>query len=307
MSTKNFLCIVEKCNNFLLPGSSKPNCVPFFIEEKQAGIIRPDILPHLQKYSDVFIISPSSVKLSDDLKTPKERSDKVEDVLKDLKKQNVLKQLNGWRNETFDIRSSSNEKALVEVERAGVSLFGAISYGVHINGYTYKDNQLMMWIARRSPTKQTYPNMLDNMCAGGLASGLGVRTCAVKECEEEASVPTYLTDKLKGVGCVSYIFEDERGVFPECEFVYDLELPSDYIPVNSDGEVGTFELMNMEQVMEAMVTDEFKPNSALIVLDFLIRHGIVNTENEKNYAYIVEMMHIPLQSYFSTSRQLLTR
>ena len=29
--------------------------------------------------------------------------------------------------------------------------------------------------------------------------------------------------------------------------------------------------------------------------------------SEKNYAYIVEMMHIPLQSYFSTSRQLLTR
>jgi hypothetical protein len=29
-------------------------------------------------------------------------------------------------------------------------------------------------------------------------------------------------------GFFSYIFEDERGVFPECEFVYDLELPSDY-------------------------------------------------------------------------------
>jgi len=49
-------------------------------------------------------------------------------------------------------------------------------------------------------------------------------------------------------GFFSYIFEDERGVFPECEFVYDLELPPDYIPVNSDGEVGTFELMNIEQV-----------------------------------------------------------
>ena len=42
-------------------------------------------------------------------------------------------------------------------------------------------------------------------CAGGLASGLGVRTCAVKECEEEASVPTHLTDKLKGVGCVRWL------------------------------------------------------------------------------------------------------
>lgn len=34
--------------------------------------------------------------------------------------------------------------------------------------------------------------------------------------------------------------------------------------------------------MEAMVADDFKPNSALIVLDFLIRHGIVNTENGNN-------------------------
>ncbi|XP_052071604.1 uncharacterized protein LOC127709934 [Mytilus californianus] len=307
MPSRNFIYVVDRCNNFLLSGSSKLKCLPFFVRDKQVGIIRPDILPHLQKYQDVFITSPSMLKLSDDLKTLKERSEKVQEVLTDLREQKVLVTLNGWRNETFDIRTSPKEKAYMEVERSGICLFGAISYGVHVNGYIETDNQLMMWIARRSPTKPTYPNKLDNMCAGGLASGLKVRHCAIKECEEEASIPKELTDKLVGVGCVSYILEDKRGVFPECEYLFDLKLPTDYQPVNADGEVGAFELMSIDQVMDAIVSDDFKPNSALIMLDFLVRHGFVTPENEKNYAYLVEMMHVPLQSYFANTTQMLSR
>lgn len=39
--------------------------------------------------------------------------------------------------------------------------FGVTTYGCHINGYTYKNGEMMMWVAKRSPTKQTYPNLLD--------------------------------------------------------------------------------------------------------------------------------------------------
>lgn len=39
-------------------------------------------------------------------------------------------------------------------------------------------------------------------CAGGLASGLGVRECAVKESQEEASVNVEYLDNLKSVGSV---------------------------------------------------------------------------------------------------------
>ena len=42
-----------------------------------------------------------------------------------------------------------------------VGPFGVITYGCHINGYTYKNGEMMMWVAKRSPTKQTYPNLLD--------------------------------------------------------------------------------------------------------------------------------------------------
>jgi len=38
--------------------------------------------------------------------------------------------------------------------------------------------------------------------AGGLASGLGVRECAVKESQEEASVDLEHSKKLKSVGSV---------------------------------------------------------------------------------------------------------
>jgi hypothetical protein len=40
-----------------------------------------------------------------------------------------------------------------------------------------------------------------------------------------------------------FFFESERGLFPNTEFVFDLELPADFVPSNSDGEVETFELL----------------------------------------------------------------
>jgi hypothetical protein len=42
---------------------------------------------------------------------------------------------------------------------------------------------------------------------------------------------------------VRFFFESERGLFPNTEFVFDLELPADFVPSNSDGEVETFELL----------------------------------------------------------------
>ena len=44
-----------------------------------------------------------------------------------------------------------------------LGLLGIRQYGVHMNGYIYDaDNELKMWIGRRSLTKPTYPGMLDN-------------------------------------------------------------------------------------------------------------------------------------------------
>ena len=64
-----------------------------------------------------------------------------------------------------------------------------------------------MWVARRAATKQTWPGFLDNSAAGGLAAGLGVEECVVKEALEEASIPAdVVRAHACAVGSVSYFF-----------------------------------------------------------------------------------------------------
>ncbi len=74
-------------------------------------------------------------------------------------------------------------------------------------------------------------------------------------------------------------FESPRGVFPNTEFVFDLELPEDFVPGSNDGEVDEFVLVPIADVADIVCSDKFKTTSCPMVVDFLIRHGVVNAEN----------------------------
>lgn len=57
---------------------------------------------------------------------------------------------------------------------------------------------MKIWVPRRSPTKATWPSMLDNTVAGGIPAGLTPAETMVKECDEEASLPEeFVTKRLK--------------------------------------------------------------------------------------------------------------
>jgi len=161
-------------------------------------------------------------------------------------------------------------------------LFGIRKYGVDINGYVMDPIKgLSIWLQKRSPNKQTWPAYWDSMVSGGLTVGYGINETAIKEAGEEAGIPNHLIAKLKSAGCVSFFFESERGLFPNTEFVYDLELPPDFVPNNSDGEVETFELLPVSECLERILSPHFKTTSVPVALDFLIRHGYITAENGK--------------------------
>lgn len=169
------------------------------------------------------------------------------------------------------------------MDRSATCLFGIRNYGVDINGYVkHPTKGLCVWLQQRSDTKQTWPGKWDNMVSGGLSVGFGIKETAIKEAAEEASLPEYLTQKLVSAGCVSFYFESERGLFPNTEFVFDLELPDDFIPSNSDGEVQAFELLPASECLEKVFSPQFKTTSCPVVIDFLIRHGVITPENGKN-------------------------
>ncbi|XP_056130043.1 thiamin pyrophosphokinase 2 [Lampris incognitus] len=287
------LQLLRRMNNFHSPGSSRATCLRFEIAGAQIGWIPPHVASVLKGYPGVFNRPHGgAISLCHNLDSYGSRSEAVDNVLQTLRKGRSLACLKGWRDEKYEVMAKFCDTPLMSMERAATSLFGVKRYGVHINGYSWSENgELRMWLARRSATKQTYPGLLDNLAAGGLAAGIGIKPTLIKECEEEACIPADIAKMARPVSTVSYTYEDEEGVFPECQFVFDLELPTEFKPRIGDGEVQDFYLLPIHEVKQLLVCDEFKPNCAMVVLDFLIRHSFIEPDTEPFYQEFVAGLH----------------
>lgn len=260
------------------------------------GSVPAPVAQRLQGYPAVFSVcpEPGRVELHPDLVTPPQRTAAVGQVLGELRELGAFPCLREWRDEHYEVRQRFWDPPLFSMERAATALLGVRCYGAHVNGYTWRGDQLCMWLGRRALTKPTYPGQLDNLAAGGIAVGLGVRETLLKECQEEACIPPALAAQARPVGTISYTYEDSRGIFPECQFVFDLELPEAFKPRVGDGEMQEFYLLGLDEVKEAIASRDFKPNCALVALDFLIRHGHIQPDREPHYPELIEGLHRPL-------------
>ncbi|KAL2070338.1 hypothetical protein VTL71DRAFT_13364 [Oculimacula yallundae] len=236
------------------------------------------------------------------------RSAAVAATVSHWRSNNTFAVLKGWRDELYPVYGDDNE-LLFDIERAASALFGVVTYGVHMIAYTrvpVTDEDafgIKLWVPRRARTKQTYPGMLDNTVAGGIASGESAIDCIVRECEEEASLPSALVrERIKPVGTITYTYiRDERAggetglVQPECQYIFDLELDEGTKCKPKDGEVEEFYLMGVKEVQERLRAGEFKPNCAAAMLDFFIRWGVLTAENEKDFEEIRRRLHRVLE------------
>lgn len=267
------------------------------------GYITPEIAKRfvLGVHSDNFTVSDvaKTVQLSEKLALFEERNRVFAEIALEWKTYDTL--LNdGWRDELYTVYYS-RATPYVLLERAFSCLLGVVTYGVHINGYIpahkTKENVIKMWVPRRSPTKATYPGMLDNTIAGGLGYPYGLWENVVKECYEEGGLSAEFVEKnICAAGAISYIcqpYGPEGHAQPEVEYIYDLCFDSEWenIPHPVDGEAEHFELMTINDIKERVLLGEFKPNCALVICDFLMRHGIMTAQNEPNYLEILSRIH----------------
>lgn len=295
----DLLKLAQKFNCFYLSGLHQGKCKPFIVAGYQVGLIRPDVMKYLLRFPEVFRITGKYVELNPAFRNYKERTTRMADVLQTLRKDNEICALKGWRDECFGVTTPLYPESLLEMDRSAMCLFGIRSYGISVSGYVnHPVKGLCIWLQQRSFTKQTWPGKWDCFVSGGLAVGYGILETTIKEAAEEASVEKDLAKKLVPAGCVSFYFESERGLFPNTEYVYDLELPLDFMPQNADGEVENFELLTAEECIQRALSPQFKTTSAPVLIDFLIRKGYINPENEPNYRRLVELLHVPLQSIY---------
>ncbi|KAJ1665805.1 hypothetical protein IW140_002887 [Coemansia sp. RSA 1813] len=309
MSASKFtlLEIVKACNNASDVTSlvSTGDYYRFFADTGAlAGIVHRRDIPPLEEEcgkqkQPVFVFDHAEKTLcfNTAYETEQQRSAALASVIDELRASNAWPTLRKWRNELYPICSGKKQSPPVMVERAASFNFGIRTFGVHINGIVRpakEGDPVRMWIAKRAQTKQTWAGYLDNMAAGGIGNGDGIFASVVKECAEEADISADIAATAKGAGTVQYMMLSELGVQPDTIYVFDLELPADFVPRPNDGEVEDFYLWTMDEVLAKIRAGLFKPNCAVCAIDFMIRQGILTAENEPDYLEIIDNIHVYL-------------
>jgi isopentenyldiphosphate isomerase len=275
----SYLDHIRACNNLNLA-----HYLPFEIDGRAVGWIHRMNIETLTAYGAVFVIDNERVTLVSGLDNFETRSMAVAPVVEGLAASGVILEP---RQELYAISEERHLPPLMQIERSAVPFFGVQASGVHMNGYVRRADGLHMWIARRASGKMTYPGMLDNMVAGGQPFGLGLKENMIKECAEEASIPVEIARTVQAVGVIDYNHQSEDTAKPDRQYCYDLELPETFQPMAADGEVGEFMLWPIGKVAEVVRdTFEFKFNCNLVIIDFLIRHGVLDPDTEPDYTAI---------------------
>lgn len=275
---------IRHCNSFDLA-----RALPLWSGEHRIGWLRRGNAEVLARHPDVFAIEAESARLlaTGDADTLSHTVDGVVDAL--VAERLVPK----YRNETFDVLPHWGEPPLFRLDRGAVPFFGVRAYGVHLNGFRRDGGKYRLWIGKRAANKQVSPGKLDNMVAGGIGNGHGAATTLVKEAAEEAGIPHALIARAAPVGGLTYRMETKNGIRDDVMFVYDLEVPKDFTPTNSDGEISEFELMPLADVLERIrTTADFKFNVNLVILDFAVRHGVLKPEDAE-YLDVANGLHRP--------------
>ncbi|KAI9795559.1 MAG: hypothetical protein M1833_006959 [Piccolia ochrophora] len=324
----SILDLVNDCDNFPYPPTPSPPSPPTYRLTHQTSTLShllppittallslPPALQHetLTHHPAIHILSINGA-------TPAQRTAHVAAITTHWRRTRAFAVLAGWRDELYPVYAAGGAEVF-RVERAASPLFGVVTYGVHMTVYTLGDPSpspstpspptthaadMKIWVPRRSATKQTYPSLLDNSVAGGISAGETPLASLVREAGEEAGLAERVVlDGARPCGVVSYFHvRDGRAggevglLQPECQFVYDLELPEGEGDVQLrpvDNEAESFALLPVAEVVQALRRGEFKPNCAMVMIDFLVRHGVVNAENEPEYLEVVARLRRRLE------------
>lgn len=126
----------------------------------------------------------------------------------------------------------------------------------------------------------------------------------MREASEEAEIPEELMRKeMRFVDRISYFHVKKESVGgigmvellqPEVEYLYELRLGKGVVPSPADSEVEDFRLWGVKEVKKALGEGRFKPNSAVVVVDFLLRRGLLDGNDEDERIRVRLHRELPL-------------
>lgn len=169
-----------------------------------------------------------------------------------------------WRDEQLAVTDEEG-RTLGTVERAVVRPLGITTFAVHLTGLSPDGRH---WVQQRSLTKPNDPGLWDTLMGGMIPACDSMEQALERETWEEAGLRLSQTEQLRYRGRLLTrrpSGESRAGYIVEYLDWYSCVVPEGVMPVNQDGEVLQFRLMQPEEVVHLMLRDQFTMEAALIL------------------------------------------
>ncbi len=169
-----------------------------------------------------------------------------------------------WRDEQLAVRDEAGVQ-IATIERGAVRPLGIATLAVHLVGQT-SDGRF--WVQQRALNKPNDPGKWDTLMGGMVSAQDTIETALERETWEEAGLRIADLHNLRYGGRQSNCRPSSDGASGYMqEFIewYVATVPDGMTPVNQDGEVAQFVLMDTQELVAAMQRGEFTTEAALIM------------------------------------------
>jgi 8-oxo-dGTP pyrophosphatase MutT (NUDIX family) len=174
-----------------------------------------------------------------------------------------------WRHEQLAVTDALGQRKGT-VERAAVRPLGIATLAVHLVG---RSPEGRFWVQQRAHDKAVDPSLWDTLMGGMVAAADTVESALARETWEEAGLRLSALQDLRYGGRLNTCRPcgDGKGAGYVSERVdwYCCSVPAGQTPINQDGEVEQFRLLDSDQLLGALQQGRFTTEAALILADVM--------------------------------------
>lgn len=170
-----------------------------------------------------------------------------------------------WRDELLAVFNPESRR-VASIERGLARLLGIATRAVHLVGYTPGGQ---MWVQQRSFDKVIDPGLWDTLVGGLVPASDNLTTALVRETWEEAGIELDVVQQLHAGGRVLVQHPNVRDggvgyVVEQIDWFAGL-IPDGITPVNQDGEVSQFALLQPLTLKAQLESNVFTLDASLIL------------------------------------------
>lgn len=173
-----------------------------------------------------------------------------------------------WRDELLAVFNPAKQH-VASVERGVARLLGITTQAVHLVGYTFGGR---VWVQQRSPDKAIDPGLWDTLVGGLVPVSDNLTSALRRETWEEAGIHLDQVQQLRAGGRFLICHPNARdggvGYVEEQIDWFAGVIPEGITPVNQDGEVAQFDLLEPLALRLQLESQAFTLDASLILSCF---------------------------------------